>query len=262
MIKINTMLLLSLFLHLRIDDSVRAAPLPRADTMIYFNEGSQTTKAKVLGNSTDIDILVPQCPQTLTYEEILQLLKHHSCASSTKNIGDSLISHRKRRAESTGDDQTVASTNHIYALQSTINDHRTMIDDHRKMIYYLMNNTVNVTHLSQHYSTEHVRTAPIWRSWRDVSLLLLLSLGSVILIGLLVNRLRLLDLLTTFLVRRQHHQKRPESKSHPPKQHAKVLTSRQPQSPSEVPAPFAAAMPISNITHDYIRHQYNSNESL
>lgn len=181
--------------------------------------------------------LVSKCQQSLSYEEIYEILEHRTCASSSDRI--------RRGTDDTNDEQTVASTNNIYALQSTINDHRTMIDDHRKMIYYLMNNTVNITQLSQHYTDEHSRRAPIWQSWRDVALLLLLVIFLTIGICFVIQRLRLLDLLTMALLRRQHH-KRSGVKRQPTK-----------------PVTFSVEpMSISNVTRDYLRHQYNSNDSL
>lgn len=170
-----------------------------------------------------VSTLVLECQEKITYEEIIEILQHASCeAPTTKQI-------RERRADGTNDDQAVASTNNIYALQTTVNDHRVMIDDHRKMIHYLMNNTVNVTHLNQYYADQHARSAPIWHSWRDVSLVLLIFICFGILVCFLIKRLRLLDLLTSMLVRRQQQ--------------------RQPQNPKDQ----IIEIPLSNISRDYIR---------
>jgi len=205
----------------------------------------------------------------LTYEEIFEILEYNSCASSTKYMNETLLLHRKRRADSPADDQTVASTNNIYALQTTINDHRTMIDDHRKMIHYLMNNTVNVTHLNQYYTDQHTLTTPIWKSWRDLLLLLLVFICFVAVACLLIKRvrLRLLDWLTKILLRRQYHQEQLQNRSNSKKDKTgihQIHRRRSLPSPqhTETVTPFTMPMSISNITRDYIRHQYDSNSSL
>ncbi|CAF0858928.1 unnamed protein product [Adineta steineri] len=51
------------------------------------------------------------------------------------------------RTKRTNDNQA-SFTNHIYALQSTINDHR-------KMVFYLMNNTIKMTEFEQYYAEQH-----------------------------------------------------------------------------------------------------------
>ena len=141
----------------------------------------------------------PMCQRVVTYEEIQQLLVHSPCAVDIERV---------KRGSETG------SSNHIYALKSVVNDHRTIIDDHRTMINYLMNNTVNITQLNQHFAEQHMKRRPIWNSWRDVSLILLLSIVVSMVIYLLVVQLKPLEILTAFFVRRhQTHQRRPTIKN-------------------------------------------------
>lgn len=185
-----------------------------------------------------------QCEQTLTYKQILQILEQNACASFAMQ--------RVRRDGS--DDQTVASTNNIYALQSTINDHRTMIDDHRKMIHYLINNTVNVTHLNQYYADQHASTRPIWRSWRDLCLLLLIFIFLSLIIIFVIKRVKPMDRLTAILLRRHEQKQKTEEIStidNQQRQHRRLGSF--------------TTVPLSNnnsIKRDYINPHYGSNSSF
>lgn len=258
---VKTHMILLLF-SLLINDTIHA-PLRQDDTSKIQSIGKLIFISPLLSTYGCICIVVPRCQQTLTYEEVFEILVHSSCASSMKYMNESLPLGRKRRGDSTGDDQTVASTNNIYALQTTINDHRTTIDDHRKMIHYLMNNTVNVTHLNQYYTDQHTRTTPIWNSWRDLLLLLLVFICFAVVICLLIKRLRLLDLLTAILLRRrQHHQEQLQSTSIPKKDKTAIHRRHRPPSPSLLQHTETVPMSVSNITRDYLRHQRDSNSSL
>ena len=132
-----------------------------------------------------------RCHRMITFDEVQRLLSQSPCAADLR---------MKRSADSD-------TSNHIYALQTTVNDHRTIIDDHRTMINYLMNNTVNITQLEQ-----HMRRSPIWTSWRDLSLVLLLIILVLIFIYLLASLFKPLDSLTSFLLRRQQAKKRMQKK--------------------------------------------------
>jgi uncharacterized coiled-coil protein SlyX len=83
--------------------------------------------------------------------------------------------------------KSAATANRLDALNSTINEHRIMINDHQRMISYLISNTVNISHLNQYYAEQHSKIAPHWRSWRDLSLLVLMATGACLLIYLIVN---------------------------------------------------------------------------
>lgn len=81
------------------------------------------------------------------------------------------------------------------------------------MINYLMNNTMDVTQLDQHFAEQHMKRRPIWNSWRDLSWILLLSIVMSMIIYLLVVQLKPLEILTAFFVRpHQTHQRRPTIK--------------------------------------------------
>ncbi|CAF1376051.1 unnamed protein product [Adineta steineri] len=85
-------------------------------------------------------------------------------------------------------DNQASSTNHIYALQTTISDHR-------KIVFYLMNNMIKVTELEQHYAEQLGKIEPIWKSWRDISLLLLMVICMEIPVYFVISRIRLLGAL-------------------------------------------------------------------
>jgi hypothetical protein len=59
----------------------------------------------------------------------------------------------------------------IKAIQATINDHRTMIEDNRIMIYNMINNSINNTSVQQAISNHYSTAAPMWNSWRDIALI-------------------------------------------------------------------------------------------
>ncbi len=56
---------------------------------------------------------------------------------------------------------TDAGTMDIHALQTKINDHRTMIN-------YLINNSINATFVVHAINNHHSETGPILTSWRDL----------------------------------------------------------------------------------------------
>jgi short subunit dehydrogenase-like uncharacterized protein len=71
--------------------------------------------------------------------------------------------------------QVHAGSVDINALQTTINDHRSMIN-------YLINNTINTTVMSNAIMDHHTNTLPIlasWRDWIDV-MIVLFMIGYVI----------------------------------------------------------------------------------
>ncbi|CAF4766413.1 unnamed protein product [Rotaria sp. Silwood2] len=57
--------------------------------------------------------------------------------------------------------QVDAGSVDVHALQTTINDHRTMIN-------YLINNSINATFVSDAISTHYSGSGPILTSWRDL----------------------------------------------------------------------------------------------
>ncbi|CAF1306788.1 unnamed protein product [Rotaria sordida] len=71
--------------------------------------------------------------------------------------------------------QVDAGSVDIKALQTIINDHRTMIN-------YLVNNSINATFVSDAISTHHTQKGPILSSWRDLVDLVFIT----ILIGFII----------------------------------------------------------------------------
>ena len=169
---------------------------------------------------------VPRCHQSINFVEIKALLVDGKCASAMES--------RSKRADDT------AATNNIYALQSTVNDHRTMlndhrtmIDDHHRMMHYLINNTINVTQFYEYYAEQHSNIKPIWKSWRDITLVAVLLVGLGALLYAVVVWWQPLNLLTTILLRR--HEKKVAV--HPKK-------------------------PIATVGQDFLRYERESNASV
>lgn len=109
----------------------------------------------------------------MTYTEIDELLGKTSCLSAAKPSNLKSESNRERRDVNAG-------TNDIKALQTTINDHRVMIE-------YLINNTINQTVLTTTVYN-HSRMAPSFSSWRDLVDILLITLLSILIIYLIICR--------------------------------------------------------------------------
>lgn len=108
------------------------------------------------------------CRRTMTLQQILELLKHHSCHSILLQVNQHV--HKRN---------TDAGNLDVHALQTTINDHRTMIN-------YLINNSINATYVADAISNHHSKTGPIFSSWRDIIDIctVLLLLGFIIYYGI------------------------------------------------------------------------------
>lgn len=180
-----------------------------------------------------------------------QLLTHSPCALDMLN--KSISSNNESKVREKRDD-THATTSHVFALQSTINDHRTIIDDHRKMIHYLMNNTVNITQLNNYYTEQHIKTKPHWKSWRDVLLLLLMVILVCAFIYLFASRLQPLDALTSLFVRR--HQTKLQQRTESLNKKPKARHDHQDIQVSIVPT-----TPVATVRQDYLRYIRNSDSS-
>jgi hypothetical protein len=103
------------------------------------------------------------CSHSMTLAQIIHLLQQQPCA-----IIETMSNQRDKR-------QVHAGSVDINALQTTINDHRTMIN-------YLINNTINTTVMSNAIMDHHSNTLPIlasWRDWIDV-MIVLLMIGYII----------------------------------------------------------------------------------
>lgn len=91
-----------------------------------------------------------QCNRTMTLKQILELLNQHPCHSILLQVNQHV--HKRN---------TDAGNLNVHALQTTINDHRTMIN-------YLINNSINATFVADAISSHHSKTGPILSSWRDI----------------------------------------------------------------------------------------------
>ena len=170
-------------------------------------------------------------------------MAHRPCAMDVKQKSNEPEVRGKRTDDT-------ASSNHIFALQSTINDHRTVIDDHRRMINYLINNTVNITHLNEYYAEKHSNTSPLWKSWRDVLLLLLVFICLGLMVYLLVIRFRPFHLLTSAIIRQhENKQQRQQQKQN------KIV-------PQKHPLPNLDSPIIATIARDHLRYHHDSNLSF
>ena len=188
---------------------------------------------------------VQQCQRPLSYNEMRQLLVHSPCALHIQN--NSMVSKNELKLRTKRDD-TPATANHVFALQSTINDHRTIIDDHHRMINYLMNNTVNITQLNQYYTEQHSKITPHWKSWRDISLLLLMVIFICAFIYLLASRFRPLDALMSILVRR-HQTKQQQQRNE--SMNRKSMTRHDNKNE---PVSITTTTPVATVRQDYLRY--------
>ncbi|CAF1255999.1 unnamed protein product [Rotaria sp. Silwood1] len=111
---------------------------------IKVDNDDEPLAADISNNETD------QCHREMTLQEIKILLKLHPCV----NLGKSFATGRMKR-------QLDAGRVDVYALQTTVNDHRTMIN-------YLINNSINATYVSGAISDHHSKSFPILTSWRDI----------------------------------------------------------------------------------------------
>ncbi|CAF4518588.1 unnamed protein product [Rotaria sp. Silwood1] len=104
---------------------------------IKVDNDDEPLAADISNNETD------QCHREMTLQEIKILLKLHPCV----NLGKSFATGRMKR-------QLDAGRVDVYALQTTVNDHRTMIN-------YLINNSINATYVSGAISDHHSKSFPI-----------------------------------------------------------------------------------------------------
>ena len=120
----------------------------------------------------DTNQTVHLCQHTMTLQQIIQLLKQQPCAIIEKQ------NHQIKKRD------TNAGSVDIHALQTTVNDHRTMIN-------YLINNSItaiNATYVGDAIYNHHSKTPPILTSWRDLVDLLFLTLLLGFIIYLLIWR--------------------------------------------------------------------------
>ncbi|CAF3329348.1 unnamed protein product [Rotaria socialis] len=114
------------------------------DTTDHPNLNQLTT----IGNNE-----INQCQQRqMTYEQIKAILEQHPCIGFENESENN----SNRRMKRWGD-----TSNKINAIHGTINEHRTMIN-------YLINNTVNATFVTDAIGDHHSNTRPQFTSWRDI----------------------------------------------------------------------------------------------
>ena len=135
---------------------------------------------------------VPRDQKPMTFDDVKDLLAKSDCILNGS-------CRPKDAAER-------AVANNIYALEKKVNEHRKMIDDDRHMIQYLVNNTISIAQFNRYYVEQYSSSKPIWKSWRDVSLVVFLIIGLIAMLYVLVSWSNALNLLATVLLRR--HEKK------------------------------------------------------
>jgi hypothetical protein len=116
---------------------------------IYFTNGMKSLEYNQTSSS---------CGYTVSLQQIMQLLKEQPCVKIIEQDGHRIV---KRNTDAGNVD--------IHALQTTINDHRTMIN-------YLINNSINASFVSDAILDHHSKTGPIFSSWRDLTDVFTISL--------------------------------------------------------------------------------------
>lgn len=131
---------------------------------------------------------IKHCSTFITYNQVAALLAKNTCPSVRNSEKIKTIHHRKSRQIDSGNLD-------IKAIQTTVNDHRSMIQ-------YLFNNTINQTILMQQLYKQ-TQTPPSLSSWRDWVDILCISTLFIILIYVSACRtgFSLCDRLFIFLFR-------------------------------------------------------------
>jgi hypothetical protein len=124
-------------------------------------------------NSTNQSSTSQYCQHFINYSQVVALLSRYNCSSLGKH---NQIRNNNDRARRDID----AGSIDIKALQTTINDHRIMIE-------YLFNNSINETFLGQTLKKQS-RMGPSFSSWRDLVDLFCIGLVSIIVLYLLICR--------------------------------------------------------------------------
>ncbi|CAF3589124.1 unnamed protein product [Rotaria socialis] len=140
-----------------------------------------------------------QCEGRMHIQQIILKLKQHPCPIIVK---EEIDTHRKMKRQVVD-----AGTVNVHALQRTANDHRTLIN-------YLINNSINATIMSDAIITHHSKTGPILSSWRDLNHLFITIFLLGFIIYLILSRTgctpchRCLNMLSgSLLPRLQEHEK-------------------------------------------------------
>ncbi|CAF1464159.1 unnamed protein product [Rotaria sordida] len=114
-------------------------------------------------NPTNVEIK-NQCQNHMTYEQMKNLLERHPCIAI--EIENSNMNNIKRRAKRLFNENTHNKINALYGK----------IDEHREMINYIFNNSINATILTSAIKNHHSNSPPQLNSWRDLLDLFLISI--------------------------------------------------------------------------------------
>lgn len=104
--------------------------------------------------NTKVTTVCEENGHTATLKHFIQLLQQQPCVQIIEETIIKNRSIRKRNTDASGNID-------VYALQTTINDHRTMIN-------YLINNSINATYVNNAILDHYSKTGPIFSSWRDL----------------------------------------------------------------------------------------------
>ncbi|CAF1290341.1 unnamed protein product [Rotaria sordida] len=106
------------------------------------------------GNNSDWSSTISQHRKQSFMENEINVNKNKSIDLLDKEtITDRQQQQRAKRDNTGGVD--------VKAIQATINNHRTMIEDHRIMIDQIMNNSINISNIQQAVSDHFSNTTPI-----------------------------------------------------------------------------------------------------
>ncbi|CAF1413895.1 unnamed protein product [Rotaria sordida] len=117
---------------------------------LLFRSRAKTTKLTTVATILN-ETQTQECRRQMTLQQMKDILKQHPCAFEN-NIEIYLLRTRRDVDPNKID---------IKAIHATVNDHRTMIN-------YLINNSVNTTMLGDAILDHHKKTGPILSSWRDI----------------------------------------------------------------------------------------------
>jgi hypothetical protein len=113
-----------------------------------------------------------QCTErSLTLDEIREILFQHPCISSVQR-------QKRQQRKPSSEDHT---ENRINAIHGTINEHRSIIN-------YLINNSVNTTFVQEAITSYYTSKMPNLSSWRDLSHILILTIFIGVSLYFLISR--------------------------------------------------------------------------
>ncbi|CAF1538715.1 unnamed protein product [Adineta ricciae] len=107
------------------------------------------------------------CTEFVTYTQVLKMIREASCSQRHENV--KIIPKTKYQK------RELTANNDIKALQTTVNDHRVMIE-------YLFNNSINESTLTETFQ-DHSRHPTTFSSWRDIIDIICI----IIIIGALIH---------------------------------------------------------------------------